>query len=106
MPIEATTPTELSASYNFWAFTFRTDGFGLASPGQDTAADPISATVTLVKYRVREDGVPEISPVRGDQTTITVPDIYALAAGDPVVADALNALVAAVDHIARSQGKL
>jgi hypothetical protein len=106
MALEASEPTAIAATYDRWHFTFRTEGLGVALPGQDAPADVVSAHATLVKCRLRGDGVEEMSPLSSDQITISVPDAYALAATDPIVAAALGALIAAVGHIAQLQGKL
>jgi hypothetical protein len=106
MPLEATDPGTLSATYDLWAFTFATYGLGLALPGEPAPADTINARADLVKYRVRPDGVAEMSPLPSDRATITVPDLYALAATNATVAAAMAALIAAVGEIATMQGKL
>lgn len=104
MPIEATEPTVLDGTYPYWAFSLRTTGFGLAEYGQSDV-QPIGVEITLAKYRVRpEDGVPERSPLPGDIRSISVEDLYALAAEDSDVATALAALVSAVGRIAASRG--
>jgi hypothetical protein len=105
MPIPAT-PSVVSATYDLWAIGgLRQVGVGLASAGE-SAAPPVGLVATLAKYRLRDDGVPEMSPMPADQVAITIPDLYALAATDPKVATALAALVEAVVSVARDQGKL
>ena len=105
MPIEATTPTEITATYPYWAFSFHTSGFPCAPPGGDTP-DVVSCHVTMVKFRVREDGVPERSPLPSDVREIHVADLYALAAQKPSVATALNSMLTAIAEVAGDEGKL
>lgn len=103
MPIEATQPTVLSAVYPYWAFQFHTSGYPCAAPGSSVVGQ-VSCHVTLVKFRNREDGVSELSPLASDVREITVPDIYALAAIKPSVAAALAALMVAVAEVASDEG--
>lgn len=103
MPIEATEPTVIAATYPYWAFSIQTRGFPCAPPG-GTTPDTVSCHVTLIKFRIRGDGVPEQSPLPDDVRTITVDDIYALAATKPTVAAALAALMEAVAEVASDEG--
>lgn len=105
MPIEATEPTTISATYPYWAFAFRTNGFPTASPGGN-AVGTVSCVVVMKRFRIREDGVPEDSPLPSDLVEFTVPDIYALAATKPSVATALTAMLTAIAEVAADEGVL
>lgn len=105
MSIDATEPTVISASYDKWAFSFYTSGFPCAAPG-GSVADTVSAHATLVKFRIRDDGVYERSPLPADIREVHIEDIYATAATKPSVAAALAALLVAVAEIAADQGAL
>lgn len=105
MPIAATEPTVISASYPFWAFSFYTSGFPIANPGEDTVG-VVSCSVTMVKFRVRDDGIPERSPLQSDVVTFHVPDLYSLAAEKPSVATALTAMLTAIAGEAEAEGVL
>lgn len=106
MALESTEPTTLIATYDRWAIaSLNQIGDGCADAGQASAA-PVALTVTLVKYRVRDDGISERSPLPSDRRALSVSDLYALAATDADVAAALAALIAAVAKIATMQGVL
>lgn len=99
MPIDATQPTTIAATYDKWAFEFSTRGFGVDG-------GPITCVANLAKYRVLEDGTGELSPLIGDRISVSVPDLYALMATDADVASAFASLVVAVEKIAQSQGAI
>lgn len=105
MPIEASEPTVISASYPYWAVSFHTSGFPVADPGGDTVG-VVSCSVTMVKFRIRDDGIPERSPLQSDVVTFYVPDLYALAALKPGAATALTAMLAAIAEEAADRGVL
>lgn len=105
MPIEATEPTVIAATYDKWAFSFHTTGFPCAAPGGMTP-DTVACHVTMLKFRLREDGVPERSPLPSDMREIHVDDLYALAAIKPSVATALTAMLDAIAEVAADEGKL
>lgn len=105
MPIEATQPTTIEATYPYWAFTFSTSGYPIAPPG-GSVVDTVSCQVTMVKFRIREDGVAEQSPLPSDQDSFTVTDLYAAAAEKPSLATALAAVLEAIQVEAQAQGKL
>lgn len=104
MPIEATEPTVISATYDKWAFSFHTVGFPLADPGGDVVGK-VGCTATLVKYRTREDGIDERSPLQSDVRMIHIPDVYAEMQATPSIASAFAALMTAVTEVAEAQGK-
>lgn len=108
MPIEASEPTTIDKTYDLWAFEFQTIGTGAVAAGSPpgTLAPAVVAYVRLTKARVRDDGVWELSPLPSDTRVFSVPDLYALAATDADVAQALGALVLAVGKIAALQGQL
>ncbi len=105
MAIEATTPTVLdAATFGLWAVaSLRIEGDGLADFG-GSVPQPVRVQATLVKYRLRGDGVPERSPFPGDILTLALADLYAAAAADPALAAAIPAILAAVLSI--GQGRL
>lgn len=105
MPIEATQPTTISATYPYWAFAFRTNGFPCAKPGSDVVAT-VSCTVVMKRFRVRDDGIPEESPLPSDIIEFTVTDLYASAAAKPRVAVALTAVLEAIAEEAADRGAL
>lgn len=106
MPIEATTPTVLSATYDKWAVQFRTNGFPSARVGAATP-DTVSCTVVMQRSRIRDDGVWEASPLPGDLVEFTVPDLYALAAAKPeTVGVALQSMLVAIAGEAAERGVL
>lgn len=106
MPIEATTPSTIAATFDRWAIEFATQGDGLATFGK-TDNRPIVAIATLTKFRIREeDGVSERSPLPADRITVVVPDVFAAAAEEPLIAQAMGAVLAAVQHVAQLQNKL
>jgi hypothetical protein len=104
MPIEATEPTVLAATYPYWAFSIYTTGLPLAEPG-GTEVGQVSCTATLVKYRTREDGIDERSPLQSDVRTVRIQDIYASMPSRPKIATAFSALMEAVAEEAEIQGK-
>ena len=108
MPIEASEPSVVSATYDLWAFEFQTVGTGAIPAGSppETPTPPVVAYVRMTKARVREDGQWELSPLPGDTRVFNVPDLYALAATDADVAQVLGALILAVGKIAALQGLL
>jgi hypothetical protein len=103
--IPATEPTVLDGVFDRWAFSIQTSGFGAAEYGSDVIP-PVSCVATLARYRVRPDGVPELSPLATDRRTIVIRDLYAIAATNSKVADALASQVAAVAAIAEAEGVL
>lgn len=106
MPIDATSPTTIQASFDKWAIAeFKQTGDGLAAFG-DPSAPPIVLYARLVKYRVRDDGVSERSPFPADTRDVTIPDLYDLASKDPDAAAALQALVGMVAKVAGQKGLL
>jgi hypothetical protein len=123
----ASSPTSVQAIYDRWTIVeFRTLGDGCVDLGQarpiryadydqetgDPIGDPIEhdppirVVVRLVKYRVRPDGASERSPHPGDVRQIQIDDLYAEAATDQGLAEALGALTAAVAGRAAAQGAL
>lgn len=106
MPIDATSPTVVQATFDKWAIAeLRQTGDGLAAFG-DPSAPPIVLYARLVKYRVRDDGVSERSPFPADSRDVTIPDLYDLAAKDIDVASALAELVSVVAKVAGQKGLL
>lgn len=107
MSISATNPSSVSATYNLWAISmFQVQGDGLVRIGQTDAPPPVAATATLVKYRIREDGLAERSPLVSDRLDLSIPDLYALAATDSTIGAALTSIVTGVTHFASGQGLL
>lgn len=105
MPIEATAPTILEATYDKWAVQFRTNGFPSARIGETTAR-PVSCTIVMQRSRIRPDGVWEASPLPADLVEFTVPDLYALVAEDAAAANALQAMIGVIATQAASRGIL
>ena len=99
MPIDASEPTVISATYDKWAFEFSTRGFGVDG-------SPVMCFASLAKYRIRDDGTGELSPLDSDRVSVAVPDLFALMATDADVASAFAGLVVAVQKIAQAQGKI
>lgn len=103
MPYPAT-PTTVTAVYDRWTvMEFRQVGDGLADVGSSTIA-PVRIAATIVKWRLREDGVAERSPLPSDRRDVTLDDLYAAAASDPTIAAAVAANGEAVFHMAQLQG--
>lgn len=104
MPITAGDPTTVDAVYDKWGLTsFAIIGTGAVATGNTGPAEPVRVVATLTKYRVREDGVSELSPLPADVLRVTSDDVYALATRLPSVATALGALLAAVYEVAQEQ---
>ena len=104
--IPATAPTNLEAVYDRWTISgISQAGDGCADVGKSNAGK-IRLTVTLVKFRLRPDGVSERSPLHGDTITVVVDDLYAEMASNSVVADAMNSFVAGVVNVAQSKSLL
>ncbi len=105
MPIASTTPTTIAATYDKVGFTITTRGNGCA-PFGGGAVPPVQAEFGLYKYRIRDDGLPEASPLASDSKRFIADDVGALAAQFPSVAAALQALSAAVAEVAAAKGLL
>lgn len=100
MPITATNPTALAATYDLWAVQSVTiAGDGCAAVGEESPG-PVLAAVTLVKARVRAGGVWERSPLPADTLTAAVPDVYAEMVAGTDLGKALGAALAAVQAAA------
>jgi len=80
-------------------------GFPLADFGKNEVGK-VACSVTLIKYRTREDGIDEKSPLPEDQKTMTIDDLYAEMAETPSVAAAFEAMVVAVKEIGIKKGKI
>jgi hypothetical protein len=111
MPIPASEPTRLDRIYDQWAISSLVmRGDGLVSYDQ-TIVRPITVEISMVKYCIRPDGMPERSPLANvpgssDTAPVTHPDLLALMAERPDVADAVNRLTAALAAYATDQGLL
>jgi len=106
MPIEATEPTEIVASYDKWAFMISTTDYPCAKPGEIEPAT-VGLVLSLAKFRIRPgDNVPELSPLPADYKSLRIDDIYTLASTNLKVATALQALMEAVEDVAGSEGLL
>lgn len=103
-PIEASEPTVISATYDKWAFEFSTCGFPCAAPGS-SVVETVSCHIRMLKFRVREDGIFERSPLESDSQEIHIVDLYALAAEKPIVATALAVMLEAITEVADDEGK-
>ncbi len=96
-PIAATTPSTVSATFDSWAFTIRSDSDGLLPFNAPLGPQPaIRFAARATKFRTREDGVQERSPLDSDIVDLTIPDLYAAAAEKPYIATALAAMLTAI----------
>ena len=106
MPINATESTVLDATYDKWAISeFRTYGDALSGYGE-SAVQPVRVFVRMIKYRVRDDGIPERSPILSDSRSFDIPDLYAALESDPLLAQAMQSLTTAVAAHASQLGVL
>lgn len=111
MAITATTPTMLgTVTYDRWAFTLSALSDGCVDYG-GSAPPAVLLSVRAVKARVLADGVTwERSPLSylagsPDLVQFTL-DPYAEGATNTVVAQAMQAVVAAVDQYGHAKGLL
>ena len=111
MPIPASETTTVEAAYDLWAiFDFRVIGSGCVGFGAGGPPGPVSVSVGLVKYRLRDDGegvvTPEMSPHPGDVRRLAIADLYAEAAVNEQWATVLGLLTQAVADYAAALGAL
>jgi|GEM_PF-2446253 len=107
MPIEATVPSTVNAEFPYWAFTFTTQGLPAVPFGSDGPIPVVAAVLEFTRFRERpSDSVAELSPLPTDRASLRIDDLYTLAATEPLVADALAALMAAVAKVATDEGIL
>lgn len=118
MPIEATAPTTVSATYDRWVIAGLTivgDGcvaFGQEPNPGENAPTPQSVGITakMVKARVLESGLWERSPLPRDEVDLSIPDVYAfIATGTPTsqaVATAIGAVLQALGVVGQERGAL
>jgi hypothetical protein len=109
MPITATDPTTIAATFDLWQMAYLTiAGDGLADFGAPVAR-PVVIESALVKYRTRADGVPERSPLPGDRTPIlraTLAELLGDADLAPLVAAAEQAVVSLLVAFATKRGAI
>lgn len=105
MPIDATDPTVVSATYNLWAVaSLQIAGDGCVAFGQ-TDVQPVSVSATLVKARVLSDGKTwERSPLPSDIVRLQIPDAYAFIATGTPQAQAIEAALQAVETAVNAYG--
>ncbi len=104
MPIDAE-PTVLAVIYDRWTLaSLSIVGDALIGFGRPRdEARPIAASGVLVKYRLRDDGGYERSPLAADTIEVKIPDLYAAAAIDPDLATLLTVIPALVLRYGREQ---
>jgi hypothetical protein len=106
-PIPASNPSTIAATWDKWAFQIGSRGDGLLSYGAQTGPQPpIQFTAIGSKFRVRDDGCQERSPLPGDIVALVIPDLYAAAAAKPYVAAALAGLLSAIVQYGTETGQL
>lgn len=118
MPLFATTPTNVSATYDLWAIgDLRIAGDGCIDPGQlpDPGQElptpqPVMITVQLVKARILGNGLWERSTGPSDKVEFSIIDVYKYVAdGLPAAAEigaAMGAVLAGVGAVGQARGVL
>jgi hypothetical protein len=114
MAISATESTVIEATYDRWTVTLSQAGDGCVGLGEAAPLDsqgepadpPIRLMIGAVKYRVREDGRSERSPLPGDRRQLEIPDLYAACYADPQLASAMAGVTAAIVAHLAAQGAL